>query len=167
LREFQARLVERIRDASTAAVTHPRLALRCGDLNLLLDLSSSGEILSIPPITPVPRTLDWYLGLANVRGSLMGVVDLCKFLGMRATPLDATSRVVLLSPALGVNAGILATRVLGLRNVDDLAAGSPDEAAAFGAFATGVYKDNAGTSWTEVSLEMLVQMDTFLQIGAG
>lgn len=169
LREFQARIAQRIRDAQSAAVAHPKLAVRCGSLNLLLPLASTGEIISVPAVTKVPRTLPWYEGLANVRGSLIGVVDLCRYFGMEATPTDSTSRVILLAPALGVNAGLIATRVLGLRNVEDLRAaefhadGLPEAATHV---ALGSWRDGSGGQWTELSLEALAASDGFLQIGA-
>jgi twitching motility protein PilI len=166
LRDFQSRLAQRIRDAGSAAATHPRLAIRVGDLNVLMELSETGEIVSVPGITKVPRTLPWYLGLANIRGSLVGIVDMSVMFGGRPTPIEQTSRAVLLAAPLGVNAAILATRVLGLRNVDDFAATGPTSAADdLGGFARAHYRDPAGVNWTEISLQMLAQNESFLQIG--
>ena len=44
-------------------------------------LEDAGEIVSPVPLARVPLTLPWYLGLANVRGLLVGVIDLARYLG--------------------------------------------------------------------------------------
>jgi twitching motility protein PilI len=104
-------------------------------------------------------------GLANVRGQLVGVVDLSRFFGGPATPLDAASRAVMLSPALGVNAAVLATRVQGLRNVEELTADQVQVSAVAANYAVGGWRDNASTPWVEISLSSLSQSEEFLQIG--
>jgi twitching motility protein PilI len=166
LREFQERIAQRIAQARAVAGTTPRLAVRAGEFNLLFELAETGEIVSVPSImTKVPRTREWFLGLANVRGQLVGVVDLSRYFGGPATPIDATSRAVLLSPSLGVNAAILVTRVQGLRNLDELSAQSVEVPAVAASLAVGGWRDNAGAQWVEISLGSLAQSEDFLQIG--
>ena len=53
-----------------------RLAVRIGEDRYLLDMAVAGEIVSLPAGCAVPWTKPWYRGLANVRGRLVGVVDL-------------------------------------------------------------------------------------------
>jgi twitching motility protein PilI len=166
LREFQERIAQRIAQARATAGVAPRLALRAGDMNLLFELAGTGEIVSVPTgITKVPRTQDWFLGLANVRGQLVGIVDLSRFFGGPATPLDAASRAVLLSSTLGVNTAVLATRVQGMRNLDELSADQVQISAQAAPYAAGGWRDNAGTQWVEILLGSLAQSEAFLQIG--
>jgi twitching motility protein PilI len=166
LREFQERIAQRIAQARTTTASAPRLALRAGEMNLLFELAETGEIVGVPPvITKVPHTRDWFVGLANVRGQLIGVVDLTRFFGGPATPVDAASRAVLLSPALGVNAAVLATRVQGLRNLSDLSAQPAQVLAGAASYTVGGWRDGAETSWVEISLGSLSQSEEFLQIG--
>ena len=76
LKDFQARLSERLREASTAPRS-ARLGLLIGDQRWLVDLAEAGEIVPLPSgITTVPLTRDWFRGLVNLRGSLFGVSDL-------------------------------------------------------------------------------------------
>ena len=167
LREFQTQLAKRIRDAGAAPATQPRLALRLDQLNVLIDLGETGEIIAVPPMTRVPRTQPWYLGIANIRGNLIGVVDAGLMLRGQPTSLEPNSRAILFAPALRINVAVLATRVLGLRNLADftwqeasgLAPGLQD-------FATAQYVDAAGGQWTELSLALLAESEKFLQIGA-
>lgn len=44
----------------------------------------SGEIFPFSSPQPVPCTQDWFLGVANLRGGLFGVVDLASFVAGRA-----------------------------------------------------------------------------------
>ena len=39
------------------------------------------DVLTIESITPLPGVAPWVLGLTNVRGTVVGVVDLARFLG--------------------------------------------------------------------------------------
>lgn len=53
------------------------------------------EILPMPPITPVPGAQAWMLGVGNVRGSLLPIVDLRQFLEGERTVLHETQRVLI------------------------------------------------------------------------
>jgi purine-binding chemotaxis protein CheW len=48
-------------------------------------------------ITPVPHTLPWVLGVANLRGAITSVVDLRLFLGLPFETITSRSRVVVAS----------------------------------------------------------------------
>ena len=63
LREFQTSLSERLQRAQTLPVASSRLGLQIGASRMLVDLAGAGEILAVPPITPVPLVRDWYRGL--------------------------------------------------------------------------------------------------------
>jgi twitching motility protein PilI len=169
LREFQAGLAERLRQAATMPSTQSRLAFRItgaqGDRHYLVDLPEAGEILSVPEITPVPLTKGWFLGLANVRGSLLSVVDLTLLTEGGTTQTDKDSRVLAFSPELRFNAGILVTRMMGLRNAAQL---EVDDAASLPGAAPWIgkcFRDTDGVKWEELRLAGLTTDDRFLQIG--
>ena len=172
LREFQAGLAERLALARTTPSTQSRLALRIahGDAqkNYLIDLPEAGEIIAIPEVTSVPLTKPWYRGLANVRGGLVSVIDLGVYQNGVATNLDKDSRVLAFSPELKFNAGILVTRMLGLRGTGQLTERtdiSEDELAANPHWIGRSYVDQDGVTWEELSLAALAVDERFLQIG--
>src|SRR6478736_2694271 len=104
LREFQAQLVERMQAArSGAAVQASMLGLMIGETRWLLDLPEAGEIVPFTGVAPVPLTKPWYLGLTNIRGNLVGIIDFAQFCGTAPTQIDKESRIVSFSPALAVN----------------------------------------------------------------
>lgn len=88
---------------------------RIGDVRLACNVKQVHEFLPIPAFTPVPGTKPWILGLANVRGDLLTIVDLAWFLyGKRST---VSMRTRLLAATLrGRPIGLLVDEVFGQRH---------------------------------------------------
>lgn len=61
--------------ATDAAVVE-RLAIRIGVLSLLLPPDAGREVILPPPASSLPHTPAWLTGVANVRGTLVPVLDL-------------------------------------------------------------------------------------------
>ena len=165
LREFQAQLVERMQAAKSGVAGRvSQLGVMIGQTRWLLNLQEAGEIVSVGTITKVPLTQDWFLGLTNIRGNLISVVDLANFQGHGATPVDKESRIIAFAPALSFNSGLLVSRVMGLRNVADM---KPQEAADGNAapWSTQRYLDAESKVWTELNLSLVVQDPHFLHVG--
>ena len=61
-----------------------RLYLTCvvGGETYLVPAGSIREVEEVRGITPVPNTPGWLLGVMNLRGSIVGVADLGRFLGL-------------------------------------------------------------------------------------
>jgi purine-binding chemotaxis protein CheW len=51
----------------------------------------------VTDITPVPNTVAWVLGVANLRGTITSVVDLRRFLGLQPEAINPRSRIVVAS----------------------------------------------------------------------
>lgn len=165
LREFQAQLVERMQAARSGTQTYTsQLGIMIGQTRCLLSLQEAGEIVSVGAITKVPLTQDWFLGLSNVRGNLISVVDLARFQGMPQTPIAKECRIVAFAPALSFNSGLLVSRVMGLRNISDMelqASAGPDMAP----WSAKRYLDRESQVWTELNLSLIVQDPQFLHVG--
>jgi len=165
LREYQQQLLERMQAARTSSGARANgLGVEIGGVRYLLDLLEAGEIVPVPALTRVPLTRPWYLGLANIRGSLVGVVDLASYLDQAAAPgsapngmPNAGARIITLAPSLGVPCGLLVTRVFGLRHAADMRPGpAPDG---------DKLVDADGQAWTPLALAELVREERFLQVG--
>lgn len=91
------------------------IAFRVADSRLVCSLDRISESLPMPPVTRVPGTKAFILGLANLHGDLITVVDLgCYLSGQRSTP---SLRSRLLSASLrGRPVGLLVDEVFGQRN---------------------------------------------------
>ena len=105
LRELQNRLAAKLQAAKTEARAPGWLAVESGGHGFLLPLAEAGEIFGVASLIPVPHTSRWFLGVANLRGGLHGVVDLAGFLGLRALT-DGTrdgAQLVAFNPVFEVN----------------------------------------------------------------
>lgn len=170
LRELQARLASRLQAARTEGVQASWLAVESGGNRFLFPLSQSGEIFPFASTLPVPYTHAWFLGVANLRGGLYGVVDLASFVrgeapAQRSDAGRAESRLVALNAALEVNCALLIDRLAGLRNLDAFSSSAPPPEGAPEYYGTG-YTDNSGAHWQEINLQALSQQPQFLSIGA-
>jgi twitching motility protein PilI len=170
LRELQTRLASRLQAASTEGISAAWLAVEAGGAKYLIPLSQSGEIFPFANTQPVPYTQQWFLGVANLRGGLFGVVDLGAFVTGTNAParpdnVRTESRLIALNTALEVNCALLIDRLAGLRSVNSFASSNaaPAEAPSFFGHA---YTDNDGLHWQELNLQMLSQQPQFLSIGA-
>lgn len=166
LREFQAQLVDRMQAARSGVDTRVNLlGVMVGSTRCLLSLQEAGEIVSVGSITPVPLTHDWFLGLANIRGNLISVIDFARFQGLAPTPIDKDCRVVAFAPGLSFNSGLLVSRVMGLRNIAEMELQAEESSGNAVSWSTRRYLDRESQVWNEVNLSMAVQDPQFLHVG--
>ena len=168
LRELQSRLAERMQAAQREQRGQSWLAVECRHQGFLLPLEQAGEIFPAASLLPVPHTRPWFVGVANLRGGLHGVVDLADFLGLPAPAAgEATreqARLVAFGAALGLNCALLVDHLAGLRNSDQLqAATAPGERPDF---AGPRWRDTGGRHWQTIDLAALARHEQFLSIVA-
>lgn len=172
LKELQERLALRLTAAKTEALTATWLAIEAGGRRYLLPLVQSGEIFPWSTVQSVPYTKPWYVGVANLRGGLHGVIDLAGLI-QRTSPepkraaerVTSESRLVSLHSALGLNAVFWIDRLLGLRHPGVFSALGERPADAPG-YVTRVLIDAQGQDWQELDLQLLVGEPEFLAIAA-
>lgn len=185
LRELQTRLAQRLQQASTDARTASWLALECAGQGLLVPLPQAGEIFGLVPLQPVPHTRPWFLGVANLRGQLHGVVDLAAYLGLRRTEMPPAAaeggptsardgaRLVAINAALGAHCALRVDRLAGLRGAEQLRPAPADDRAAAGAAHPGTHPglgaswlDEHDRHWWALDLAALAADERFLAIAA-
>ncbi len=94
------------------------IGFRVGSRHMVSSISEVNEILTMPALTVVPGTQSWMLGIANVRGNLVAVIDLRKYIeGTRTVMTDSTR--VLVVRQHGGSVGLLIDEVLGQRSFSD------------------------------------------------
>lgn len=165
LRIFQSELVERMQAARDQTETRDnQLGVMIGQRRWLLNLQETGEVVPVTAVTPVPLTQDWYLGLLNIRGNLVSVIDFARYQGLPPTEIEPSSRIVTFATALGINCGLLVSRVLGLRNVVEMQA-QAEPVTEQAAWAGTSYHDKDSQEWTALSLSAIAQEPRFLHIG--
>ncbi len=164
LRELQSRLAERLLAARTQDQGKSWLAVECSGHGFLLPLKDAGEIFTAAPIVGVPHAHAWFLGVANLRGHLHGVVELSSFLGVKTTePLRDQSHLVVFNPSLDINCALLVDRLAGLRTEQQLQLEAVDQGRA-PPFVGQCYRDEGGRVWQELRLATLAADEAFLRI---
>jgi len=168
LREFQSQLVERMQAVRSGVDTRSnQLGVMIGPNRWLLNLQEAGEIVPVGAISPVPLTQDWFLGLTNVRGNLVSVVDFARYQGYGSTSVDKDCRIVVFGASLSFNSSLLVSRVMGLRNVAEmeLQQGDSQNENKNTVGMNRSYVDGDSHVWTELNLSMVVQDPRFLHVG--
>jgi twitching motility protein PilI len=94
------------------------LGFRVANLQLVTPLDHVSEVLPCPPVTLVPGTKHWLKGIANVRGTLVTIIDLPEFFGKEPVRLDDRSRLLILNIP-GLSTALLVNEVVGLRHFDE------------------------------------------------
>lgn len=78
----------------TENLTDRYLSFSLGKEEYAIPLLSVKEVLALPEITPVPQTPSYFLGIMNLRGQVISVMDLRSKLGIK--PLDGAETVVVI-----------------------------------------------------------------------
>ena len=113
------------------------------------------EVLTYPgQLTRVPGAKSWVKGLANVRGSLLPIIDLRQYLGSGATPLTRNTRLLVVNHR-DVPAGLMVDEVLGFRRFTDGEFGSnaPPTIVRCERYIAGAFRRGA-EAWPVLSLRL-------------
>ncbi len=142
------------------------ICFRVGEYRLVAPLSQVLEILNYPRLTRVPGAKNWVKGVANVRGTLLPIMDLRGFLGEQLIRLHRRSRVMVVGHQ-ALAAGLLVDEVIGLRHFDIETRMTPSEppAEAMAPFIQGCFRHD-GVEWSVFSMHRLTGYPGFVQVAA-
>jgi twitching motility protein PilI len=135
---------------------------RIGNARLACSLEQVHEFLPIPAFTPVPGTKSWILGLANVHGDLLTVIDLACFLNGQRSTVSMRTR-LLVASLRGRPVGLLVDEVFGQRHfVSD--EGKKPKMAKDSPLQNFVHKQyrSGKDVWQELDLDTLFSTSEFL-----
>ena len=91
------------------------VGFRIGDSKLIASMSDIKEILDLPEFTLVPGVKSWIVGVANVRGSLLPIMDLKGYLLGEEIRNRSKGRVIVIDYK-GFNTGLVVEEVYGMRH---------------------------------------------------
>jgi twitching motility protein PilI len=94
------------------------IGFRLNDIYLVAPLKQVNEILHLPRLTHVPGTQKWVKGVANIRGTLLPIIDLQGFLHEKPLPQTGKSRVLVVKKD-ELSVGLVVSEVLGLKHFQD------------------------------------------------
>lgn len=157
LREFQQGLLDRMQVQAESGNLAATLGIRVGQEHWLVDMADISEVLSLPSLTFVPLTRNWFCGVANVRGNIYSITDLGAFMNRGQTVHDAQSRILLVGHKYNFNAGLLVPKVLGLRDSSEWQRSEQG--------GNIIFQDSSGQQWQKLDIGQLLQQPEFIQIG--
>jgi twitching motility protein PilI len=135
------------------------------NLSFVVPLAEIKEILSVLPETPLPVSVSWFRGVANLRGHLLPVTDLQGFLLTVPHITTALSRVLVINFDQ-THAGFVVQEVVGIQRFleTDLVQGTLegiDERLM--PYVPGTFLQN-GKKWHILSLKTLSQNSQFCRV---
>ncbi len=83
---------------------------------LLAPMTHVSEVLAPPTLTSVPRVKHWVLGIANMHGNLIPVLDLQGLLYGKNISIPLQRQRVMVVNHSGISAGLLVDAVLGIKH---------------------------------------------------
>ncbi|MFC3851450.1 chemotaxis protein CheW [Salinispirillum marinum] len=142
------------------------IAYRLAGCALVTPMNQVSEILTPPPFTRLPGVKSWVLGVANVRGRLVPLIDLCDYLGIESAATRQNRRVLMVEMN-DLLFGLRVDQVIGMQhfNVDNQQELTVDLPPEFDAYTEGAYQWNKEI-WNLFSMEKLVNQPNFLHVAA-
>lgn len=143
------------------------VGFRIGDEHFVASREQVREVLMLPDgMTRVPGSKRWMLGIANLRGHLLPLVDVKLLLGSGRTTLRRTTRVVSVNHR-EVPAGLVVDEVLGFRRFMDheFTDTWPETVVRCDRFLGGAYQRGEDT-WPVFDLFDFIESNLFLQAAA-
>jgi twitching motility protein PilI len=143
------------------------VGFRIGEEQFVASRREVREVLMLPEtMTRVPGARRWVLGIANLRGHLLPLIDLKMLLGSGRTSLRRSTRVVSVNHR-EIPAGLVVDEVLGFRRFMDneFTESWPQTAIRCDRFLSGAYQRGQDV-WPIFGLYDLIESNTFLQAAA-
>jgi len=138
------------------------IGFRMGEVELLSIMGEVTEIMDLPEFTMVPGVKSWVVGIANVRGSLLPLMDLKGFLTGKDLKNRKEGRVLVVTHN-GMNTGLIVDEVLGMRHfaLNEQAYELPNLENALKPFIKQAFKRDE-KYWPVFSFHTLVENERFL-----
>ena len=140
------------------------IGFRIGDEQFVASREQVREVLMLPDsMTRVPGAKRWLLGIANLRGHLLPLVDLKLLLGSGRTTLRRTTRVISVNHR-EIPAGLVVDDVQGFRRFmeHEFSDARPDTAVRCERYLAGEYR-RGDESWPIFDLFAFIESNLFLQ----
>ena len=143
------------------------VGFRIGEEQFVASREQVREVLMLPDsMTRVPGAKRWLLGIANLRGHLLPLIDVKLLLGSGRTSLRRTTRVISVNHR-EVPAGLVVDEVIGFRRFGDheFSETWPETVVRCDRFLQGTYR-RGEENWPVFDLFSLIESNLFLQAAA-
>jgi purine-binding chemotaxis protein CheW len=115
---------EKRRNAMTvvSAESEEYLSFMLGEEVFALDISKVREVLDYRPVTSIPQTPDFILGVINLRGNAVPVVDMRQRFGMGATERSVNTCIIIVEVDVSGEPTVLGAMADAVKEVFELSA---------------------------------------------
>jgi purine-binding chemotaxis protein CheW len=147
-------------DAAVSTTAVKYLTFSVSDERYGVPVTQIEEVLEYQPVTPVPRCPAFLLGVINVRGRLVPVMDLRRRLGLEDTEVTVETRIVVMTIQFGedeLSIGAVTDRVDGVMDIEDEYIGPPPRVGT-----AGEDVGLSGTARTEETIFLLLDVNRLL-----
>ena len=165
--ERRSRAVHSGQGAGSTTAEWVGVGFRIGEEQFVASREQVREVLMLPDdMTRVPGARRWLLGIANLRGHLLPLIDVKLLLGSGRTTLRRTTRVISVNHR-EVPAGLVVDEVLGFRRFMDheFVNEAAETIVRCDRFLGGRYQ-RGDESWPVFNIFDLVESNMFLQAAA-
>jgi chemotaxis signal transduction protein len=87
------------------------------DVQFAIPLSNTLEIGHQPDITPLPNLPKWILGISNIRGEIISLINFKAFLGIPSSGAKGERRFIIIHNQ-DIKVGIIVDRIMGILSLD-------------------------------------------------
>ncbi|MEM7098927.1 MAG: chemotaxis protein CheW [Pseudomonadota bacterium] len=142
------------------------LGFSIGGARLVAKIGEVSEMLIAPRLTRLPGVKPWILGVANVRGRLLPVIDLHQFLGLPSTVAAHKARVMVVEQDDMV-AGLVIEQSLGIQHFpqDAFEVGLGQDLEGLGRFVSGAFR-SGGRLYHHIELTAVLRDEAFFDVAA-
>ena len=141
------------------------LGFQIGGIKAVSPMGEIAEILKLPKMASLPSVKSWVLGIANIRGRLIPIIDLHEYLNIETT-LPASQWRVLVVEDGELIAGFLVEQSLGIQHFSE--EGFEDDVEAEGVETLRPYLKGAfrhgGRVFYQVHLKSILRDDRFFDV---
>lgn len=137
------------------------VGFRVGDDKLIADMAEVEEILDLPEVTIVPGVKSWVVGVANVRGNLLPIMDLKGYVLGEDMLNRKRGRVIVINYK-GFSTGLVVDEVYGMRHflVKDQVDEKPDVHDNIVQYVSRMFR-REDESWPVFSFENIMKDERF------
>jgi twitching motility protein PilI len=140
------------------------MGFQVGGLRLVSGMDEISEVLKLPKVAALPGVKPWVLGIANIRGRLIPVIDLHDFLDMTPTLPMAQWRVLVVDDG-DLVAGMLVEQSLGIQHFlqESHEKASSDALGTLAPYVRGAFR-HGGRVFYEAQLKSIVRDEKFFDV---
>ncbi|MFT5082625.1 MAG: twitching motility protein PilI [Lentisphaeria bacterium] len=172
--EALANLAELSRGAARGLPSQQDVAQRwsgvgfsCMGYHFVVPMGQVAELMEVPPATRLPGVQPWVVGLANVRGRLLPLFDLARFMGGQVSSQKKAHRVLVLETET-LYSGLIVDRAFGMQHFvsdtfDDFKGQLPS---GLSHYLNGAYRDSSGGQWSVFDMSLLAGDPGFINTAA-